>query len=402
MSNSIRECDCLSEELPGKTLKRYFTVAMLVFLAAFLFLPNSKLVNTFYYGFIALPALVVLVLGRVGRLEFRGVTRLWLALFVWIAASGSFAGHAKFYKDLGYVVLFCLVIWRLVEPRVFDNPLVLRSFFWGLASYVVMSVVYFWVLGQFSFGQRILDLPGRLSGPIFTSMLLVVCYARLLPLWWESRKWLEGVAGLAFLLLCVGLVLQSRSGLVGIVALFGFVGLFLISYGSSRARAVFFGGASLLLLTSAWFLNSTPLGESLVTRADSHRLELWSAYLREWDDCGWLLGCGYSHAGAVIDIGGEMILHPHNIFLTMGFYGGLLALGLFIVALFSTLMVALRQRNPWGGVLLLSLVMLNFDGQKIIASPDELWLLVWLPAMLIVARVHQERNDRTAKMLAAD
>lgn len=41
---------------------RYFTLAVLVFMAAYLCIPTAKWINSYYYAAIALPALILFVL----------------------------------------------------------------------------------------------------------------------------------------------------------------------------------------------------------------------------------------------------------------------------------------------------------------------------------------------------
>jgi hypothetical protein len=65
---------------------------------------------------------------------------------------------------------------------------------------------------------------------------------------------------------------------------------------------------------------------------------------------------------------------------------------LFIAVMALTLWHAVRLRDGWGWYLAAALVMLNFDGSKLVGNPDELWLLVLLPAVLIYGRVVRERR----------
>ena len=64
-------------------------------------------------------------------------------------------------------------------------------------------------------------------------------------------------------------------------------------------------------------------------------------------------------------------------------YRALLA---FLAAQLLTLRRAFRHGDSWGLYLAVSLAMLCFDGGLVIGSPDELWLLDWLPAALIANR----------------
>ena len=62
---------------------------------------------------------------------------------------------------------------------------------------------------------------------------------------------------------------------------------------------------------------------------------------------------------------------------------------LLLAVMGATLWQAWRNRDPWGMYLACALVMLNFDGSKLIGNPDELWPLVLLPAALVLGRVAQ-------------
>ena len=84
------------------------------------------------------------------------------------------------------------------------------------------------------------------------------------------------------------------------------------------------------------------------------------------------------------------IQHPHNIFLALGIYGGFFSLFIFVLLMVVVLQEAWRRRDPWGGYLLLALIMLNFDGDRFVDNPNELWLLVLLPAALIINFRYEE------------
>ena len=371
-----------------RSLKRgqvnYFTVALMLFLASFILLPNSKMVNNFYYVFLALPTLFMVIARRVpGPLVNLPVTP-WLIFFAWLVLTGWLESGFDFYRHLLYVILFCLSVCRLAEPAHFDRPVIVRAFFWGLILYVIASTIYYWAMSRYSPGDRIVDLPARLAGPILSSMLIVCCYALAGIRWIQARQWFEALLGTLAMLLCILFILQSSSGIVGLITLSVVAGLYVLVGGSLRAKLVFLMTAVGLPLLAMGVTLSTKVGMTLLNRMDSGRFELWVSFLDKWGQCGWLSGCGYADVSLHTSLG--EILHPHSIFLSHGFYSGLPALVLLIVALGTTLVIAVRQSNPWGLFLLLALAMLNFDGHRLISNPDELWLLVWLPAMLIMAR----------------
>lgn len=372
---------------------RYFTLALLAFIASFVLLPSSKAVNNFFYIFLALPALVLILLGKVQRPQVSMEVGLWSVFFVWLALSGM-GGPGQFFKHVIYTLLFCLIMWLWVEYQRFSAVQLFRILFWGLIVYVSGSAVVFWLTGRLILGERLYSLPGRMEGPILTSMLIVSCFALLLPEWLRNRRWLQVSMAVFSILFCVGFVLQSRSGLVGLTVLLVVTCATLFWQGGWALRTASLVASASLVLAGFWLFQHSELGQELVVRGDSGRFELWHFYLDAWFDCGVLWGCGTGFADNFRIGTGLLIEHPHNIFLAMGFRYGLSGLLLFALLMLVTLWQAWKQKNPWGGYLLISLFMLNFDGRELINSPHEVWLLVLLPSMLIAVQHRAERDKK--------
>lgn len=88
------------------------------------------------------------------------------------------------------------------------------------------------------------------------------------------------------------------------------------------------------------------------------------------------------------------IQHPHNIFVSLGLYTGAASLVMFLVVMAMTLWNALRNGDAWGLYLACALLMLNFDGGQLVGNPDELWVLVLLPATMVLGRIVQAHRLR--------
>ncbi|MFW9674674.1 O-antigen ligase family protein, partial [Vibrio parahaemolyticus] len=173
-------------------------------------------------------------------------------------------------------------------------------------------------------------------------------------------------------------VLQSRSGLVGMLAVGGLVAGWMALH---RARYLLWLGVAsvLLVILTLFVMREVPEVASLFARADAGRFELWRILAGEWLDCGLWLGCGMQHVTEATIGGGAPIQHPHNIYMALGLYSGLVSLLIFLALMVVVLQRAWQQRDPWGLYLFTALVVLNFDGSKLVGNPDELWLLVLLP-----------------------
>lgn len=361
----------------------YFTPALLVFIASFLVLPTSKMVNNVYYALLALPALCVLLMRRGQDIRLSPALLLWGALCAWYVLIGLLSADGQHFKHVLYVALFVLLVSQLADPQPLRTPLFARGLFWALGVYVLGSAIVYWSIGRYAPGERVLWLPGRMTGPIYTSMWLTCCFALALPVWISQRRWGELAAAALLAVFCMGYVLQSRSGLVGMLALGGMVAGWLAL---CRARyLLWLGGVAILLAgTTLFAMRELPEVASLFARADSGRFELWRILSAEWLGCSLWLGCGMQHVSEATILGGAPIQHPHNIFLALGLYSGLVSLLIFLALMAVVLRCAWRQRDPWGLYLLVALIVLNFDGSKLVGNPDELWLLVLLPMALII------------------
>jgi hypothetical protein len=226
---------------------------------------------------------------------------------------------------------------------------------------------------------------------IYTSIWLFCALALAMPAWVRERRWGEALAAVVLSLVAVSFVLQTRTALVGAAFLFSAWACWALwrfprLAGGTLLACALLGGVTLWLVKDAlWFHN-------LFARGDSYRSELFWVMVGEWQNCGWALGCGVEfHTDKLL--GGHMpIQHPHNIFVALGLYTGGVSLVLFLVIVAMTLVQAIRLRDPWGLYLACALVMLNFDGSKLVGNPDELWPLVLLPAALVMGRGLQHKR----------
>lgn len=371
------------------TVKSYFTLVLALFLASYVFLPSSKAVNNFFYVFFALPGLFFLLRSPWPKTHMTALGWLWVLFFCSLILGWFNVGGFQYIKHWLYVLLFFLIVVRFVDFNLFRRFEFLSFCFLLFLLYVCFFAFYYWVTGVSSVGARVTGLPMRLSVPTYTSMFLVAFLSSVGVLLVRRGNW--GVLFFCFsvVFFCAGYILQSRSGLVGLFVFAGVAFLcFLIHNGRSLVR--FLGVSSLIAfsLILVWLFSNDPVFERLLERADAGRFELWSAYYQSFLKCNTWLGCSPDQlSGVTIRNGSVLIEHPHNVFLSILFYNGWAALFFFVLIVIVTLKYALLQRNPWGAFLGVSLLMLMFDGNRLINQPNELWVLVLLPCALIMAEV---------------
>lgn len=367
-----------------KVPENFFSAGLLVFALSFILLPTSKQVNNVYYLGLLLPATVCLVSHPPRILPRAPETVLWLLFFALSGAAGIMGGGSEsFFKHLGYSLIFVLIATNLASPRLFSESVFKRAAFWTVGTYIFISSMAYWATGTYAVGERIVWLPGRMTGPIYTSMWLIACFALASSVWIKERRFVELAAALALSLFCTGYLLQSRSGFVGLAAL----PFFLLFGNRQRKDWRRLLSIVLLLAIGVGALWVSGFLDALISRGDAFRFTIWRRFLSDWQQCGIIRGCGLQHREVFFSLDGQSLkAHSHNIYVSLGVRLGLLPLLAFVAAQLLTLLRARRNGNSWGLYLAVSLIMLCFDGDLVIGNPDELWLLVWLPAALIANR----------------
>jgi hypothetical protein len=382
-----------------KPLTRYFTLAVVVFLASFLFAPSNKTGNSVYYAIIALPALLaipaLLFYSRVNLALRRSEALLWGGLVVWAILQGWIVNDlpVQYLKHILYTVLFLLVVGSLISPQPFRDPVFARGQFWLLQLYFLLSVLYFWVYGDYSPGLRQLSMLGRLGGQ-GGAVWLAAAFVLALPVWIREKRWAELAAAFFLCGIFLVFVMQTRSALVGLLGalLLGY-GFRILQFSSPRARAGLISGiagVSILALLLWWF---SPIVRNLVARGDSYRFELWSLLWQDLQNCGVWLGCGGEFRSARLLSNGGVILHAHGLYQSFVLHTGLVSLLFFSIIGFRALRTAWKSRDAWGAYLLTGLLAQCFDGGQLIGNPDNYWPVILLPIALIM-------NSRPPPILA--
>ncbi|CAM3668078.1 Membrane protein [Pseudomonas reidholzensis] len=373
--------------------RQYFGAALIIFLLSYVLMASSKWTNNIFYAFVALPGLVFLIKERGAGLFSNKLGLAWLVFLLWFLVPAAVAGDGQFYKHILYVTLFVFVVAGLVSPDFFRSEGFVRALFWILCLYIYGYAAYAYQTGVFGFGSRVGLLPARLENVIYASIWLFCALALAMPSWARNRRWVEAFAAVVLSVVAVSFVLQTRTALVGAAFLFAAWACYAL-WRFPRQTAPWLLAFAVMGCIALWLVKDAKWFHNLFARGDSYRIELFQVMVGEWSNCGWLLGCGVDFHTDKLLSGVMPIQHPHNIFVAMGLYTGAISLVLFLVVMAMTLVQAARLRDPWGMYLACALVMLNFDGSKLIGNPDELWPLVLLPAAVVLGRVIQHQQQR--------
>lgn len=378
----------------------YFGVALLLFMASFFILPTTKMVNNVYYALFALAAVFFCLYRRFDFYYKESGYLLWLLFLCLIFVSGlASSSDLQIYKHIFYVLVFVTISVFVARADFFFTTKFIRLAFWLVTLYVLGSAMVYWLTGKYEVGERVLWLPARMTGPIYTSMMISALFCLCLPVWVSTGKLVELVAALLVSLFNITFVVQSRSGLVSLFFVFFVYMIYLLVKSDNRKYALYVFAFLLLSPIVLWLLSdNVPVLEQIISRADAGRFELWRQVLTDFSNCNLLLGCGPDFESDRTILGTSPILHPHSVYLSVLVYTGLLPLLVFLVLCCLTLFYSYRQKNNWGLYLLSSMVAFNFDGSHIVGNPDEPWILLILPMVLILNReVRTKRNWPSAK-----
>ena len=381
----------MSATLPMMQLQ-VLRATLLVFVAGAFLLPTEPAYALVFY-LLPMP-LAVLILPATWRritvdtgIALGGLLIAWSALTL---AWGHDDGHRslRFAAGAAATLLFfgtTLGAWRNAPGSWRHLGTVL---IWAGAANAALSVA----LGPFEpqNGDRLHGW-GVTSHPILGASVMAAGYlAALVRVLGESRLRAANAGACAVMALFI-LLTESRGPLLAASV----ATLFLCAAGCWRWRALgllFFAGG-------AWFLLPRSLrhyqAAVLVARGASHRFEIWHRTL-QMVAAHPLLGNGLA---ANLDLPG--MTFPHDLYLSVLFYSGLVGLLLFAgLAGVATMRLWQERRAPgldwlwvvslWINTLLSGLT----DLGQITKGPGPMWFIVWMPVALILARPARAGESR--------
>lgn len=126
----------------------------------------------------------------------------------------------------------------------------------------------------------------------------------------------------------------------------------------------------------------------LFPRGDSFRIEIWNTTLDRVFSESAVFGMGIATDDDVV-VGGLRFLHPHSLYISVLYQGGLLAFALFVaMVLFvvRTLLVHFAHQDAKLALGLLGLALSAYflDGHELVDKISDTWVLFWLPVSIAV------------------
>jgi O-antigen ligase len=226
---------------------------------------------------------------------------------------------------------------------------------------------------------------GQLDNPVVVGLVFAVVLVLLLELVLDERgrAW-RGVAilGAVFAIAAIWL---SGSRNAWASASIGSLVLILAWRIADRQRfiAAVVALSLLVMVAIAALVLNDASREVLLPRGTSFRLDIWSTVIRDVVNENLFFGKGIVTPDQLV-IDGITFDHPHSMYVSVLFQGGLVGLILFGVLIFSTfqsLISSYEQQSAKLGIGLLTTGLVSYlvDGHELIDKVGETWFLFWLP-----------------------
>jgi O-antigen ligase len=312
----------------------WMIVALLVYLCASTLWSDDPPLRDLI-GIVIRGLLVLLFVVALAECQLRGQVQRWLARA--LAVVGSVAAAAA-------------IVWYVVEPNTHER--------------------------LFGLGQ--LDNP-VVAALVFSAVIILVLHM----LFVETEKPWRIVALVSLLVVVSAVVLTgSRNSWVSIGCA---VGVLVLAH-RTRDRQRFIAGVVSLLVIAAVLvfaiLSNDATREILLPRGDSFRIDIWSYAIGHTWEAGKWFGFGILTPDQV-PVGDRMFSHPHSMYASLFFQGGIVGLTLFLVVTLHAIQILVQEYQSDSaklglGLLVLALVSYLLDGHELVDKVGETWFLYWL------------------------
>lgn len=314
--------------------------------------------------------------------------------------SGDFRSSLLYF---GYSLLILSFVYGLVYASrikdwflgVFLTTLVIAA-----AVSATYSTYFFFNLDYQPLTEKRLYALGGLNNPVVSA----ISYGAALSLC-MSFFFVTNERGLKTVTLLLGFVLVMAIGLsgtrgvwIGLLAA-GTTAVFSIPNKFHQRRVILILLCLIPIALITGYLSG--YAELFLKRSTSFRPEIWQATLSQWLNGNFILGSGIQ-ADFDLYITPNRFMHPHSIYFSTLYYGGILGLGLLLIFIVRLLWVLVYKASQDTKIyafplLVYGLTTLLFDGNRLIEKVDFLWLSFWLPVALTLFAESKANHETSTR-----
>ena len=369
-------------------LRGLYYWAYVAFFCGFLFFPSSKAHNSFFYGTLLVPSLIILghqfAIFRKSRVFSLIVVYLaYLILTNFWGVNVNLMNIAVQLKHLLYVLAFITasIVIEACYPEKSDRLLVVLA--WVATCAFLLSILWWYDTHAFP-TERLSDMLGRMRNPILAGCIAgLACLAFYENLLLHNNVYRHIIVGSAFTLNLVFIILsQSRTALAALVP-----ALLILAIPHFRRHAPMIVVVGAIAAVLGFTLQDTLIAG---INRNSYRLDIWRATLDNATAHLWW-GQGYFCDTLALKIDGLDMQHAHNAYLATLRDGGLIGFALLFGVVAAAVQRAWRQAQASQRYLNLALIgygalAVFFDNDRLVDNPEELWVFFWYPLCRIIAQ----------------
>jgi O-antigen ligase len=371
------------------------------FIIGFFFCTNFKWHNNYFYACLLVPYLLTL-----GSCNLK--LYLHSSMFIIILTLLSYLLLTPLWAEHGTFSAYSKIITRCLSLLVFimlTSELTLRytRFIHILIMVICWAAVTGGLLYIFTSGYEITIPPTRLGEfgnfkALRDSVLIGNAYGMVVLMLYfyliSHGSILERGGYFIFSVFCLAILIFTFSrGPIIAFYLAMFVGTLVVN---DRKLLLIF----MVLTVLGWFFvaDTGPL-HAILFRGDSYRIELFQAAMDKIR-AHFFFGNGVlAKFSYPLSDGGPLIGSPHNLYLSLWFYGGFIAVSLLMLLIVRSIWLGLnlfiRYDNFIPGLLLTyGLICVITGSGKAINHPDPLYLYFWMPFGLLMAYEIKERISK--------
>lgn len=378
----------------------YALYAVGIWMFSFLVIAGSQVHNNFSYLVLIIPTLISLRVREVRKFFTNPLAQglLLVILSLILAASVGDGDPLRQAKYGLIVVLFFLAVARL--PTI-TSDLAYKAawlYLFLLITYVIFNMGWMYINGSWSPGQRMGLHIAKLENVIYITNTMGGMLAIITLLGLQSKRIPEVIFAHMLVLFFSLAILQTRSILgIWILILLLSCLTFQRSSGFKRNHLIWaMIGLISISVGISLLLYFTSIGESLINRK-FYRIEAWDGFIRKSIECGIWLGCGPENEYQHIAKDGLLLVTPHSAYVTQFFRAGLIGL-LPLIALTVWACIKGFKTKSWAAwYFMVGALGLAFDGNSLIHSPSQRWLVFHLPLALFIAQQLHEATNQSVK-----
>ena len=366
------------------------------------FLGKSGKVAFFPTYLICICSISLLGSQEVKRFFYANRSNLLLitAFLAYLAFSNIWIDHSIKTSALyiGYsLLILCFVSSLAVLEQYFDK--FFNSFLAILVISACLSVIYsvyfFHALDYQPLVESRLYALGGLYNPVVSALSYGAVLTLSLTNFAINQKLSQRLLyGASIIILTIGIVYTgTRSVWIGLLVSSLVLLYFLPNLAQSKKIRIIII-AQLCLIAILAVMYKLGLHEDILQRSTSFRFEIWKTVLSTVWNNNLFFGHGLN-ALEVVRYEQFVFEHPHSIYFSTLFYGGIMGLTILLIVI-GQLILSLYKENlmPYGiyaiSALAFGLSCLFFDGDKLLTKVNFIWLLFWLPFAIAFI---QKNND---------